>query len=473
MVVGELVYEKDLVIIGAGPAGYQAAIRAAKQGRDVTLVDRSLPGGECLHSGCIPSKLLATSAGEMKDSAPGITMSPSFSMKDWNDQKKEVIAKLEKGLESLFKTNRIDFVQGNASFLSEERIGVEQGEKFEVWSFKNAIIATGSNPKSPSFYKEHSEHVCSVEELYSIEEVPEKLVLFGSDYITAEAASSFQALGSEVSIITDEPSFLPHSDETIVKELKRQFKKRGIRIHAGISNIRIAEEGSSIKVTAQNAKDESLQLFGDLLGYSSGRVRNLASLGLENAGVKLQDDQFITINDSCQTSNETIYACGDITYGPALAVKAIKQGKVAADHCCGLSSVCDLNFLPLVIHTLPPLASVGLSEQEASEAGYQVSTGLSNMRANGYATLHGETDGVVKVIRDKETHLLLGFHAIGKGAIELIEKGTFALEMAARDEDFIYPYAPHPGIGESWIEAVETSLEADKSQFEKQKQRSR
>ncbi|WP_377891346.1 dihydrolipoyl dehydrogenase family protein [Alkalihalobacillus sp. R86527] len=471
MVVGELVYEKDLVIIGAGPGGYQAAIRAAKQGRDVTLIDRTHPGGECLHSGCIPSKLLAVSASKMKESAPGLTMSASFSMKQWNDEKRDVITNLEKGLHSLFKSNKVEFIEGNASFLSEERIGVEQGEKFEVWSFNHAIIATGSSPKSPSFYEEHSELVRSVEELYSIESVPETLVLYGGDYITAEVASSFRALGSTVHVITEEGTFLPDLDETIGKELRRQFKKQGIHVSTGITNITIIEEGNSIKVTAQDSKGEGLQLFGDMLGYSVGRVRHLEALGLGNANVKVTEDHFIATNESCQSSNNRIYACGDITMGPSLAVKAIKQGKVAADHCCGFSAVSELNLLPIVIHTLPKVASIGLTEKEANVAGYPVSTGISQMRANGYATLHGQSDGLVKVIRDEESHLLLGFHAIGIGAIELIEKGTLALEMAARDEDFIYPYTPHPGFGEAWIEATEFSLEPSKLESKKQKQR--
>ncbi|MCA0989133.1 dihydrolipoyl dehydrogenase family protein [Guptibacillus algicola] len=471
MVVGELVYEKDLVIIGAGPGGYQAAIRAAKHGRDVTLIDRSRPGGECLHSGCIPSKLLAVSAGKLNESAPGLTISASFSMKQWNDEKRSVITNLEKGLYSLFKKNKIELIQGNASFLSEERIGVEQGEKFEVWSFNHAIIATGSSANAPSFYEEHSEFVRSVEELYSVEGVPETLLLYGADYMTAEVASSFRAIGSSVHVITDEESFLPDLDETIAKEVRRQFKKQGIRVSTGLTDIKLVEEGSSIKVTAQDAKGEGLQVFGDLLGYSAGRVRNLEALGLENARVKVTEDNFIDISESCQSSNHSIYACGDITDGPSLAVKAIKQGKVAADNCCGFSSVSELNFLPIVIHTLPPVASVGLTEKEADVAGYHVSTGVSHMRANGFATLHAQPDGLVKVVRDEETHLLLGFHAIGKGAIELIEKGTLALEMVARDEDFIYPYAPHPGFGEAWIEATELSLEASKTEFNKQKQR--
>ncbi|WP_270182490.1 dihydrolipoyl dehydrogenase family protein [Alkalihalobacillus sp. CinArs1] len=470
MVVGELVYEKDLVIIGAGPGGYQAAIRAANYGRDVTLIDRTEPGGECLHSGCIPSKLLAVSASKMNEAAPGLTLSASFSMKQWNSDKKEVVKKLETGLHSLFKTSKIEFIQGNASFLSEERIGVEQGEKFEVWSFNHAIVATGSSPKIPSFYEEHSDFVQSVEDLYNLERVPETLVLYGSDYVTAEAASSFQALGSHVHVMTDEASFLSELDETIGKEVRRQFKKQGIRVSTGVTNITINEEGSSIKVTAHDSKGKDLQMFADILGYSAGRRRNLEALGLENARVKVNDDHFITIDDSCQSSNDRIYACGDITNGPSLAVKAIKQGKVAADNCCGVSSVCDLTFLPVVMHTLPQVASVGLTEAEAKEAGYQVSTGLSHMRANGYATLQGQPEGLVKVIRDEETHLLLGFHAIGSGAIELIEKGTLALEMVARDEDFIYPFAPHPGFGEAWIEAAENSLQTFKTES-KQKQR--
>ncbi|MGB8001961.1 MAG: NAD(P)/FAD-dependent oxidoreductase [Anaerobacillus sp.] len=461
MVVGEIIHEKDVVIIGAGPAGYEAALRAAKHGREVTLVDKSRPGGECLHTGCIPSKLLATSARKMWDSAPGITLTPAFSMQEWHDEKKRIIESLEKGLELRFETNKVEWINGSASFLSSERIGVEQGEKFEVWSFNHAIIATGSRPDIPNFVSVSTPNVVPLEMLYSLSSIPSRLVIYGSNYQSLEAASTFQALGSEVTVVTESISLMEELDDTMNRELQRQLKKQKIRVITGSSNGSIVcDEGSLVFVT-RNARGERIELGTDLLAYSVGRISNIESLSLEQAGIRIIGGKHISINETCATSVSTIYACGDITEGPPLAVKGIKQGKTAADHCCGVSAAFSLECMPVIIQTQTPLAAVGLTEKEAIEAGYETVSETFPMRANGYATLLRQTEGLVKVVRDKESHVLLGFHAIGSGAVELIEKATLALEMGARDEDFIYPYASHPGFGEAWIDAVEKTVEKE------------
>ena len=458
MVVGEIIHEKDVVIIGAGPAGYEAALRAAKHGRDVTLVDKSRPGGECLHTGCIPSKLLATSARKMWDSAPGVTLTAAFCMKEWQEEKKQLIESLEKGLNLRFETNKIECINGIASFLSSERIGVEQGEKFEVWSFNQAIIATGSRPKMPIFVSDSTPNVVPLERLYSLSSIPNHLVIYGSNYQTLEAASTFQALGAEVTIVTEDSSLMEELDDTIKRELKRQFKKQKIRVITGATEGSVVSSEGHLLFVTRNEKGEKVELETDLLAYSAGRTSNIESLGLEQAGIKVHAGNHIRINETCETSTATIYACGDVTEGPPLAVKGIKQGKTAADYCCGVSAAFSLENMPVIIQTQTPLAAVGLTEKEAVEAGYNVVSESFPMRANGYATLLRQTEGIVKIVKDKESHILLGFHAIGAGAVELIEKATLALEMAARDEDFIYPYSTHPGYGEAWTEAVEKTV---------------
>ncbi|WP_347552257.1 NAD(P)/FAD-dependent oxidoreductase [Pseudalkalibacillus hwajinpoensis] len=458
MVVGEIIHEKDLVVIGAGPAGYEAAIRAAEYGRDVTLVDRSKAGGACLHSGCIPSKLLAISARKMWETAPGVRMERTFSMTDWQSEKTAVIESLKKGLHGKFKSQGIELVTGSASFLSKKRLGVEQGEKFEVWTFQNVILATGSTPRIPIFLKEVTDKVIPIEGLYNLPRIPRKLIIFGADTYSTEAASSFQALGADVTLITEERTLMGELDESIGRELKRQFKKQEIRVIAGAKDIKVNEDGELLSV-AVIASGEPVHLSADTIGFSSGRNSNVQSLGLKQADITLTEDNHIEIKETCETSISGIYACGDITLGAPLAAKAIQQGKTAADHCCGVAAAFSLDFIPTVVHTQTPISSVGLTEREAVEAGYEVSTKSLPMRANGYAALNRMTEGVVKVIRDQESHLLLGFHVMGAGAVELIEKATLALEMAARDEDFTYPYVPHPGFGELWTEAIDLSIQ--------------
>ena len=458
MVVGEIIHEKDVVIIGAGPAGYEAAFRAAKNGRDVTLIDRFRPGGECLHSGCIPSKLLATAARKMHEKTPGITVTPAFCMDKWQEEKNSLIATMEKGLQARFHSSNIECVKGQASFLSENRIGAEQGEKFEVWSFNHAILATGSSPIMPNFLSSSSHpNILPLEHLYTLSSLPNQLILFGSDYLTIEAASTFRALGVEVTIVTDQETILPEWDESIQRESIRQFKKQKVSLYTGVSNCLVKEREMTLVFC--HAKGETVEVETEMIVYSIGRVGNSDSLGVDQVGIDIQDDGTILISEECKTTRANIYACGDLTGGPSLAVKGIKQGKTAADHCCGVKSAFSLECLPKVIHTQTPISSVGLTETEAKEAGYEVMTASSSMKANGYAMVTGNTEGKVVIHRDRESHVLLGFHAIGAGAVELIEKAALAIEMGARDEDFIYPYTPHPGYGEAWTDAVESTVE--------------
>ena len=457
MVVGEILHEKDVVVIGAGPAGYEAAFRAAKNGRDVTLVDRFRSGGECLHSGCIPSKLLATAARKLEEKTPGVRTTPTFCMDKWQEEKRALIGKMEKGLHHRFKLTNIECVKGEASFRSHERIGVEQGEKFEVWSFNHVILATGSRPISPDFLTFAHPHIFPLEQLYTLSSLPHHLVLFGADYLTVEAASTFRALGVKVTIVTDQQNILPEWDESIQRELKRQLKKQKVTLYTGVSGCQVKDQGLVLGFC--NDRGETVEVETEMIAYSIGRVGNGDSLGLDQAGVDVQDNGTIPISEKCQTTRANIYACGDVTGDPTLAVKGIKQGKTAADHCCGKNTAYSLDCLPKVIQTQTPMSSVGLTENEAKEAGYEVITASSSMRANGYAMVNGDTEGLIVVHRDRKSHVLLGFHAIGTGAVELIEKATLALEMGARDEDFTYPYTPHPGYGEAWTDAVEMSAE--------------
>ncbi|QOR64685.1 dihydrolipoyl dehydrogenase [Cytobacillus suaedae] len=460
MVVGELAHERDVVIIGGGPGGYHAAIRAAQLGKSVTLIEKENLGGVCLNKGCIPSKVFTESAKKLtsvKDFGNfGIEgVSPTFHLTNLVNYKNKVVEQLRKGVESLCKANKIELITGHAFFLSEFKIGVESGDQYEIYRFKQAIIATGCSPYIPNEFA-HVEDTLLLNPwtITSLEELPENLIVYGCDYIALEMAMSFHSFGVEVTLVLDgEKEDLPF-DDTINRELLRILKKSKIKVIKGAQVLDVSSVAEECTLNLV-VKGEPVQVRGSKVFVSAGYAPNTKELGLERMGVSMNDNGFILANKHCQTSLSHIFAVGDVTGGPQLAVKAIKEGKVAAEMCAGLSSEVDLTFLPIIAKTLPPIAVVGLTEKEALQQGYEIQTGQFSVAGNGYATLIGQKDGLVKVVMDQKTNVLLGMHIIGEGATELISMGTTALEMVARDEDLAFPLYPHPSMNEAILEAIE------------------
>lgn len=460
MVVGELAHERDLVIIGGGPGGYHAAIRAAQLGKSVTLIEKDKLGGVCLNKGCIPSKVFTESAKKLtsvKDFGNfGIEgVSPTFQFTKLVDYKNKVVDQLRKGVESLCKANKIEVITGHAFFLSEYKIGVENGDQYEIYQFKQAIIATGCSPRIPNaFANVESDAFLNPWTIMSIEELPSTLIVYGSDYISLEMAMSFHSFGVEVTHVLDEGKEDFPFDDTINRELIRICKKSKIKV---IKDAQVVTVSTEVEECTLNllVKGEPVQVKGSKVFFSGSYKPNTQELGLDRIGVSTSEEGFILTNKQCQTSHSHIFAVGDVAGGPLLAVKAIKEGKVAAEMSAGLTSEVDLTFLPIVAKTLPPIAVVGLTETEAIQQGYEIKTGQFSVAGNGYATLIGQKDGLVKVIIDQKTNLLIGMHIIGEGAAELISMGTTALEMVARDEDLSFPLYPHPSMNEAVLEAIE------------------
>ncbi|MBP2242322.1 dihydrolipoamide dehydrogenase [Cytobacillus eiseniae] len=453
MVVGELAYERDLIIIGGGPGGYNAAIRAAQLGQSVTLIEREELGGVCLNIGCIPTKVLTEGAEKLRSTRKaadfGIeTNSIEFNLAKLQNYKLNTILQLREGVTALCKANKVELIKGSAFFLSEDRLGVESGDHYEVYRFKQAIIATGSSPKIPKGLKVDHVQIVDSWSITKLSAIPEKLFVLGSDYIALEMAMAFSVFGSAVTILLDGEDF--PFDQSINMELMRLMKKNKIKI---IKNVSISEayvEQNTVSIYFGNEKMTGTHLF-----ISLGHSPNIENLGIDRIGIKRTNRDFIEVNQQCRTSIPTIYAIGDVTEGPHLASKAIKQGKTAAEAIAGLSSEVDLRFLPIIAQTTPPIASVGLTEQEAIKHGYEVDIGQFPLSANGFAGLRGEKEGFIKVITDKKTSLFLGMHILGYGAIELITSGILSLEMAARDEDLLFPAYPHPSVNECIAEAFE------------------
>lgn len=458
MVVGEFVETRDLIIIGGGPGGYTAAIRAAQLGLQVTIIEKERLGGVCLNEGCIPSKVFTHAAKEYASlsnlSSLGIsTGEATFDYGELLNYKDRTIAHLRQGVEKLCAANKIEIIYGEANFTAKDRIGVEVGHQFEVYEFKHAIIATGSTPVAPDFLAKQNERVVLANAIYNLPEMPKELIVYGSDSLALEVAFSYQSLGASITLIVDEKEdFL--FDESINRELKRVLKKQKIKVYSGfqVGDILSSAEDVTVHLTK---KDKTESVTGTHMFVATKQRANTKSLGIERFEIEMTEDGFIITDKQMRTSLNTVFAIGDVTSGGPSAAKAIKQGKVAAETIAGLNSEVDLTFLPTVVHTIPPIAVVGLTEEEAKAAGYKVKVSQFSYSGNGYAMITNEKNGLTKVIKDEETDLLLGFHTMGAGAVELISLGITALEMVGRDEDLHFPLYPHPSFNETILEAME------------------
>ncbi|GAA0344437.1 dihydrolipoyl dehydrogenase [Bacillus carboniphilus] len=455
MVVGELAMDRDVVIIGGGPGGYSAAIRAAQLGKEVTLIEKKHVGGACLNEGCIPSKVFAEAA-KQSQLFPHLNKlgfhveKPDLDFGQLQTYKDQVISQLRTGVEALCKANKIERLEGSASFLSDDRIGVENGHQFDVYRFNQAIIATGSCVV-PHF--KGNTQIVNERTVYSLKEIPASLIVDGGDYIALEVAISYAALGSMVTCVLNDED-LAYLDEAIIKELKRQCKKKKIKLIAGHIE-KVEENGPEVHVEVLDNKGDLQNLSSEYFYSNANYEANVGELGIDRLGMQMDDSGFITVNAQCQTSIGNIYAIGDVTGGKQLAVKAIRQGKVAAEVIAGQPSEWDEHYMPTVIHSQPPIATVGLTEEEVNKQGLSYEAGQFSLAGNGFASLKGQKDGFVKVIKERKTDRILGFHMIGEGAVELISTGVNALEMVARDEDLLFPSYPHPSMNEALLEAVE------------------
>ncbi|WP_134701939.1 dihydrolipoyl dehydrogenase [Ammoniphilus sp. YIM 78166] len=465
MVVGEIAVETDVVVIGGGPGGYAAAIRLGQLGQSVVLIEEDKLGGVCLNRGCIPSKALIHSAGEFHKlpqlGKMGIRMTTenlSFLMGEWQEWKRGIVTQLNKGIEHLCKENGVTLVKGKATFLSDDRIGVETEGDFETYKFQHAIIATGSRPFIPPFIKIDHTHILDSTSILQLEQVPESLSIIGGGYIGMELGMAFAKLGCKVTILEMADRILPQVSADLVREVTRSAKKLGmvLKTSTKVDNVSLDNDRAILHVSSKQSGQETLQCEKVLVAI--GRAPNSKGLGLEQAGVQVNEQGYIPVDDTCRTNRSHIYAIGDVTPGPALAHRASKQGIVAAEVISGLSSAYDSPFLPYVIFTEPQIAGVGFSKEEAEQRGFEVKRGQFPYRANGRALATAEVEGFAEVIVDANTHLLLGLHLVGADASNMIGEGVLALELSARVEDLALTMHPHPTLSEVWLEAAEAAL---------------
>lgn len=461
MVVGEFTEEVDVVVIGAGPGGYVAAIRAAQLGKQVTVVEKAELGGVCLNRGCIPSKALITAAHHYEAAKtqpfPGIS-TPNVELDFAKVQawKQSVVDKMTGGVKTLLKGNKVNVIQGEAFFSKPNEVRVMSEHEGKTLRFNHAIIATGSRPielKSIPF----GGRVLSSTEALTLDHVPESLIVIGGGYIGIELGQTYAKFGSKVTIVEGTPSILPTFDEQLSRLVIRNLKKYGVEIYTNAMAQGVEETGNGITLTfTVDGKEQ--KVTAEYVLVTVGRRPNTDGLGLEQIGVKIGEKGLIEVDKQGRTSVPNIFAIGDIVPGAALAHKASYEGKVAAEAIAGHPSAVDYRCIPAVVFSDPEIGTVGLSESDAKAQYGEIAVGRFPYAANGRATALGATDGFVKLIADKQSGVLVGAQVIGAEASNLIAELGLAIEMGATLEDISLTIHAHPTLGEMVMEAADVAL---------------
>lgn len=461
MVVGEFTTEVDVLVIGAGPGGYTAAIRAAQLGKSVAVVDKDEVGGVCLNRGCIPSKSLISAAHqyEIMHHASDIGIRAEGIQVDFakvQEWKNSVVSKLTGGVSSLLKGNKIQRLKGEVLFVNENEVRVFEGYEVNRYRFNHCIIATGSRPIELKAFPFGGRILSSTEAL-NLQEIPKSLVVIGGGYIGIELGQTFAKFGTEVTVLEGSDTILPGFEKEMSRFVSRNLKKLGVTVHTEALAQSSEQSDSEVTVTF-TVKGEEKKVSADYVLVTVGRRPNTDELGLEAIKMEMTERGLIKVDHQCKTNVPNVYAIGDIVEGPALAHKASYEGKVAAEVIAGLPSIIDYKAIPAVVFSDPEVASVGLSETEAKEQGYEVLVGKFPYAANGRALSMNAGDGFVKIIGDKETNLVLGAQIVGPEASNLIAEVGLAIEMGTTLEDISLTIHAHPTLGEMVMEAAEGAL---------------
>lgn len=453
---------RQLVVIGGGPGGYPAAFYAADHGMDVTLIDtEENPGGVCVYRGCIPSKALlhiARVLDEAKEAAAmGVTFGePQIDVAKVRDWKNSVVKRLTGGTGMLRQQRRIHSIQGRALFVDEHTLEVTRpdGSKESV-AFEHAIVATGSRPTVIPAFDMESPRLLNSSSALDLEEVPKKLLVIGGGYIGLEMGTVYAALGSAVSVIEMTDGLLPGADRDLVKILAKRLEKKFASILLKTKVVELKEQKNGIKVTYEGPDGKSADKLFDRVLVSVGRTPNTESVGLDRAGIRVNERGFIEVDGQRRTSTPHIFAIGDVAGDPMLAHKASHEGIVAVEALLGKKSVFEPRAIPAVVFTDPEIAWAGLSETEAKAKDIPVKVSRFPWAASGRAMSLERTDGVTKLVCDPDSGRILGVGLAGVGAGELIAEGTLAIEMGATAEDIKLTIHAHPTLSETLMEAGE------------------
>ena len=460
----------DVVLIGAGPGGYIAAIRAAQLGFKTACIEgwknakRELAlGGTCLNVGCIPSKALLASSEEFEKAsrhldAHGISVNGvKIDIAKMQARKDSIVTKMTKGIEFLFKKNKVTWLQGFGKLTAAGdtiTIEIANGGAKETVQAKHVIIATGSKARQLPGVVVDNEIVCDNEGALAFPAVPKKLGVIGAGVIGLELGSVWRRLGSEVTILEALPTFLGACDEAIAKEAWKIFAKQGLAIKLGVKIDKVTTRKTGVVVDYTDDKGLAQKLECDRLVVSVGRVPNTDGLGAAAVGLKVDNRGFIEVDDHCRTNVANIYAIGDVVRGPMLAHKAEDEGAMAAELIAGQKPHIDYDAIPWIIYTSPEIAWAGKSEQQARAAGLTVRTGQVPFSINGRALGINEPAGFVKIVADAGTDRVLGVHIIHAHASDIIQEGVTTMEFAGASEDIARIVHGHPTLSEVVREAA-------------------
>ena len=455
----------DIVIIGGGPGGYVAAIRAAQLGAKVALVEMDRVGGTCLNRGCIPTKALVRSVEvlQLVDQAPAfgvIVEEPAFDFARIMARKNEIVARLVGGVEELLKTYKVEVVSGTATIPKPGMVLVKPASdapsptsNLQPLTSKTIVIATGSVPARPPIAGLDAPGVLTSDDILELEEVPDSLAVIGGGVIGLEFASIFHALGTRVTVLEMLPTLLPTVDGELARRYKSHLQQEGVEVHlrARVEEIRPKGDRLAIRVA-----DSGQEVEAEKVLVATGRVPYTEGLGLDELGVK-RERGAIVVNESMATNVPGIYAIGDVTGGVMLAHVASRQGEVAVENILGHPVAMDYRAVPNCVFTLPEIAGLGLTEEQAKAEGLDYEVARFPFSASGRALTIGETTGLVKLICERESGKVLGMHIMGPQASDLIAEGTLAIQMGATARDIAQTIHAHPTLPEAIMEAAKAA----------------
>lgn len=452
----------DVTVIGSGPGGYVAAIRAAQLGFKTALIEKySTLGGTCLNVGCIPSKALLDSSEHFHNAAHNfenhgiIIDAPKADLGRMIARKNEVVDQTTKGINFLMDKNKVTVFEGLGSFESATQVKVTKNDgSSEILETKYAIVATGSKPSTLPFITIDKERIITSTEALNLKEIPKHLVVIGGGVIGLELGSVYLRLGSEVTVVEFMDKIIPTMDGALSKELTKVLKKQGMKFMLSTGVQSVERNGDSVKITAKDKKGEEVSVEGDYVLVSVGRKPYTEGLGLEKAGVELDERGRVKVNDHLQTNVANIYAIGDVVKGAMLAHKAEEEGVFVAETLAGQKPHINYNLIPGVVYTWPEVAGVGKTEEQLKEEGAAYKVGSFPMRALGRSRASGDIDGLIKILADEKTDEVLGVHMIGARAADLIAEAVTAMEFRASAEDISRMSHAHPTYAEAIKEAA-------------------
>lgn len=457
----------DVIVIGSGPGGYVAAIRAAQLGMKTAIIEKYMTlGGTCLNVGCIPSKALLDSSehyhnAEHTFKTHGIDLEGlKVNFGQMISRKSEVVKQNVEGIQYLMKKNKIDVHHGMGSFvdINTVKVSKEDGKSEEIKG-KNIIIATGSKPSALPFMNLDKKRIITSTEALELKEIPKHMIVIGGGVIGLELGSVYARIGAKVSVVEFMDSLIPTMDRTMGKELQKSLKKIGFEFFLKHKVTSVENKGKEVIVKAENTKGETIELKGDYVLVAIGRKPYTEGLNAEAAGVKVNEKGQIEVDDHLKTTADNIYAIGDVVRGAMLAHKAEEEGVLVAEQIAGQKPHINYNLIPGVVYTWPEVAAVGYTEEQLKEQGVKFKTGKFPFMASGRARASMDTDGLVKVLADAETDEILGVHMIGPRTADMIAEAVVAMEYRASAEDIARMSHAHPTYTEAFKEACLAATE--------------